>query len=720
MNQNEDHKHIVIIGAGDLSANRLVPALLDAGYDPENVHIFGLAPCPFQSSLAHTDLRLCKNEPDRNGVVPALLTEAKRVAQEYQAPVVVASPSFAHFGYVKELLDAGLLVGCEKPLSCFAHEVQAFQKLTQTVAGNRLFGFSYYALEKGLPLTYLMNPLMKLPPGLLRMTDAKGEPLMNKGLENLRRKVSGTPRNVRIMLLEGGERSNASDYRGWTLDPRYGGNPIETGLHTTLLASLARTIAPHHVGEELSFTTGLLEGYPETTPPTYGHYRGVINATFNDPTRVNLIFGKHMAPENTFRGGCIEYWNGTKVNFDFDKKSLEVVSKQGKILGDIEVIPKQNYAAQVRQFLHFVNDGGWPRGHRSDFAREQLEMLTQLTTLPNSQIPIRYGTDPLEQRRDLTGLRLAPQHADKVIVSHGPMAFEASAKGAVLNSIVYKGQEYTGRWLSSTGAMIPGLVMAPIVGQISESGRFIYKGKAYEPGKHGFARRTVFRRVPTKAGVRFEHHHDPYRNAGLWPLPVDLSVDYHLARNELTTNVALTNLSYRFSMPFGCGLHPAYHWPFPGADDKTGHVLHIKGGLPEDTAIYRPQDGKVYDHAFGHNPFCRKGYWKLNEDNFLRDAYFFVLPPEDAAKPIELGLAGGNQTMKLSLQGWDGFGVWSKPGEENTFLCLEPFKGLPLISRQADPMPQLQDIEGLSTLPPRGTFNASTRLSFTPRYRGPK
>ncbi|MDD3287728.1 MAG: Gfo/Idh/MocA family oxidoreductase [Alphaproteobacteria bacterium] len=400
-------RHIVVIGAGDCASKRLIPALILSGVDPGNIHVFAVEPCAFNEqleALGVTDLRLYRGDEARaDHVVPSLLEDAGSTAKEKGAPVIVASPSFAHLGYVKEFLKAELLVACEKPLTCFPDEVDEFKRLVDgSEEGRSLFCLSYYALEKGLPLTFIANPNMDIPDGLLEVVGANGEKLDQHDLRNIREKLTGPICEAKILLLEGGERSNADDYRGWTVDPEFGGNLIETGIHPVLLAVLSRVIKVEDLAK-LQTTEGIFEGYPKGTPSTY------VQHSWDDGSiNISLLFGKHIHAENIFRGGNIIYKNGMRLDFDFDRKDM-AISYNDALIAAIRVSPENqaNYVTQVIQFLDFADKG---RSYsRNDFALEQLNALSALMKLPKNE-QIIYGSDPEEQRKLLVGLYDAPQH----------------------------------------------------------------------------------------------------------------------------------------------------------------------------------------------------------------------------------------------------------------------------------------------------------------------
>jgi galactose mutarotase-like enzyme len=298
--------------------------------------------------------------------------------------------------------------------------------------------------------------------------------------------------------------------------------------------------------------------------------------------------------------------------------------------------------------------------------------------------------------------------SDRIILANEALEIEAIHLGAGLTSLKKNGVEYMGQWRGSNKAVTTGFVMAPVIGDF---GKVVHDGVEYAPGKHGYTRETLFAADVRDDGVAFSHTHDPSSQSGIWPFAHKIVVDYQLAADELITAVRLENLGDA-PMAFGCGLHPAFKWPLSGSASKDGHILRLLDQLPEGTLVFRPKDGKMRREALVQNPFDAQGAWAIKPDDFIGDAYFFIYP-QNITREQRLSLSNGEREMLFTLNGWSGFGIWSK-ADDSPFICIEPLMGVPFFKTGGDPVPRLEDVDGLATLPPRGVFKASMRIGFTP------
>jgi galactose mutarotase-like enzyme len=300
---------------------------------------------------------------------------------------------------------------------------------------------------------------------------------------------------------------------------------------------------------------------------------------------------------------------------------------------------------------------------------------------------------------------------------------EISPTGATLTGLQYRPLENTaplelmGQWSSGSG-MTSGYVMAPAIGVISDSGSFTYRGETFASGKHGFARKSLFTCTKQTAdSAAFVFTHDPVMSPGLYPLMHRLEIEYTLQLKSLTIQMSIINTS-AYEMPIGAGLHPAFHWPLPGAASRDGHILTVKtvaiktgtvgAGMPQGTEIYRSIDGKIYSDAKGENPFDKNNVWPLRAKQFAKDAFFFIYP-EQADTELIFQAPPHQTSLHFNLQGWNGFGIWSRPGDESAFICVEPASGVALIDR-ADPTPELNNIRGLRRIPVGERFTAMMQI----------
>ena len=105
-------------------------------------------------------------------------------------------------------------------------------------------------------------------------------------------------------------------------------------------------------------------------------------------------------------------------------------------------------------------------------------------------------------------------------------------------------------------------ILFPVVGWTRGS-RVVVDGEAYPLGLHGFARAMPFEvlgRGPAHVRLGLISNAATRR---LYPFDWSLELAYSLEGATLTTRLTVRNAGSR-PMPYACGLHPGFRWPFAG------------------------------------------------------------------------------------------------------------------------------------------------------------
>ena len=92
-------------------------------------------------------------------------------------------------------------------------------------------------------------------------------------------------------------------------------------------------------------------------------------------------------------------------------------------------------------------------------------------------------------------------------------------------------------------------------------------GERFPLGLHGFARAMNFSveaHEPARARLALRSGAE---SLALYPFPFRLSVEYSLAEDSLTTSLSVENCG-EGPMPYACGLHPGFRWPFAARGDS--------------------------------------------------------------------------------------------------------------------------------------------------------
>ena len=240
-------------------------------------------------------------------------------------------------------------------------------------------------------------------------------------------------------------------------------------------------------------------------------------------------------------------------------------------------------------------------------------------------------------------------------------------------------------------------ILFPVVGWTRDGARI--GGQHYPLGLHGFA-----------AAQRFviDVHNDDHVRLSLtdndetrrqYPFAFLLAVEYRLGDYDLAITLEVDN-SCAAPMPYACGLHPGFRWPFAGGPREGARVEFEKperpdvpviasGGLiaPRRRAI--PLDGATLP---------------LSDALFSGDALCFLDPRSRSLRFVEAN--GAAITMELG--DFPHAALWMRPGAP--FLCLEAWSGY---SDPEDFAGELTDKPGMRILGPGERARHVARYVFT-------
>ncbi len=129
-------------------------------------------------------------------------------------------------------------------------------------------------------------------------------------------------------------------------------------------------------------------------------------------------------------------------------------------------------------------------------------------------------------------------------------------------------------------------ILFPVVGWTRDAAVTV-DGRRFPLGLHGFARHRLFRVVEqSPAHVRMRCEADTETQA-LYPFDWWLEIDYRLKDASLKASLAVGNHGHR-TMPYACGFHPGFRWPFTGgaADD---YAILFEAGEAAEVPVISPE-----------------------------------------------------------------------------------------------------------------------------------
>ena len=253
----------------------------------------------------------------------------------------------------------------------------------------------------------------------------------------------------------------------------------------------------------------------------------------------------------------------------------------------------------------------------------------------------------------------SPVSNSPVSISTAALSAEISATGAELVRL----QDRAGADLLWDGnpAVWNGRspLLFPIVGEV-KGNRLNVAGKAYEIGRHGFARTSTFALVGSEAASctwRLESSDTTRRQ---YPFEFRLDVTYRIEGATLHMEARVTNTGAAV-MPASFGFHPALRWPLPYGKPRAAHEIVFERAEP--APIRRPIDGLLSAAQFA-TP-VRDRHLRLHDDLFEEGALVFDTL---ASRSVLYG-----EAIRVDFPRMPHLGIWTKPGAG--YVCIEPWQG---------------------------------------------
>lgn len=266
------------------------------------------------------------------------------------------------------------------------------------------------------------------------------------------------------------------------------------------------------------------------------------------------------------------------------------------------------------------------------------------------------------------------------------------SKGAELQSIYNKATGIDYLWSGNAdfwGKKSP--VLFPIVGGLKNN-TYTYENKAYQLGRHGFARDHSFEVVQHTADTITLSLTDTPDTLAVYPFPFTFQLQYQLLQNKLVVTYQIHNTGTTV-MPFSVGAHPAFNVPL--APDTVFSDYFLQFNEPETAPLWPlTHDGLIDAHP---TPYLQNtAQLPLTEDLFYKDALVFK-----QLKSTQISIKSHKTTHGITLeyQDFPYMGIWS--AKNAPFVCIEPWCG---IADSVDASGQLLEKEGVHLLEPQAQF----------------
>lgn len=209
-------------------------------------------------------------------------------------------------------------------------------------------------------------------------------------------------------------------------------------------------------------------------------------------------------------------------------------------------------------------------------------------------------------------------------------------------------------------------ILFPLVGNYKNK-ETRYNGRVYSLPQHGFARDMEFEMVSMKQDeIWFALNSGP-ETIRKFPFLFKLEVGYKLEGQNLHVTWRVLNRG-KETMYFSIGGHPAFVCPLRDGEKQSDYYLHFDA------------EGGINSHMIGENGLAtdtvvsyplEDGYLRIVENLFENDA---LVIENHQARKVSLCTPDKKPYVTVSFDA-PLFGVWSVPGKQAPFVCIEPWYG---------------------------------------------
>ncbi len=239
-------------------------------------------------------------------------------------------------------------------------------------------------------------------------------------------------------------------------------------------------------------------------------------------------------------------------------------------------------------------------------------------------------------------------------------------KGAELRSLTDNGTGREFMWQADPefwGRTSP--VLFPVVGSY-RNGESRYNGEVYKLSQHGFARDMEFMLTRQTEDEIWFCLTDKTDTWNYYPFAFSLEIGYRLEGRSLRLLWKVSNPAQQ-DMYFSIGGHPAFNVE-PRSSEKTTCYVRFEG--TEQLTVRGLEKGLALADTY-RLELEQDGLLAVTEEVFAGDA--LIVENHQAQK---VSLLDENKETFLTVD-FDAplFGVWTPPGKNAPFVCIEPWYG---------------------------------------------
>ena len=209
-------------------------------------------------------------------------------------------------------------------------------------------------------------------------------------------------------------------------------------------------------------------------------------------------------------------------------------------------------------------------------------------------------------------------------------------------------------------------VLFPFVGMVKNK-QYIYNGKTYTMGQHGFARDMDFDCIRQDKDCLWFRLCSDEETLSKYPFEFCLEIGYVLKGRDLTVLWKVTNPSDQ-TMYFSIGAHPAFMCPLKADEKQWDYFIDFHTDQDISYNLIK-QDGLV--GIYGERLALDEGICPIHPHMFDRDA--LIVENEQSHC---VSLLDPDKRPYVTVE-FDAplFGIWSPTGKNAPFVCIEPWYG---------------------------------------------
>lgn len=242
-------------------------------------------------------------------------------------------------------------------------------------------------------------------------------------------------------------------------------------------------------------------------------------------------------------------------------------------------------------------------------------------------------------------------------------------------------------------------VLFPIVGGLKD-GRFCLDGKEYSMGQHGFARDMEFQLKSQVASEIWFVLGSDEETLKKYPYPFGLEIGYELTDRTVIVKWRVKNPASE-QMYFSIGGHPAFLCPIDEGIKQSDYKLLFD--RQDQVVVSCLEDGLLCDRKEIYP--LQNGILPVTECLFDKDA---LVIEDHQAQSVSLVRPDGTAYLTVSFDA-PLFGIWSPPGKNAPFICIEPWYGR---CDRVDFADDWKEREWIEVLDAGETFAADYRITI--------